>query len=98
MSPSGDGAAGTGDALTEVMTKLAEIDLAVLDRVMGGQQQPRGGIDFDKGADAAIKQTKDRAAVCRAIVKAAGPSPRAGTDQGALAKAGRACWASIGPS
>jgi hypothetical protein len=79
------------------MTKLAEIDLTVLDRVMGGQQRG-GGIDFDKGADAAIKQTKDRAAVCRAIVKAAGPSPRAGTDQGALAKAGRACWASIGPS
>lgn len=81
----------------KVMTKLAELDLSVLDRVVGGQQRG-GGIDFDKGPDAAIDQTKKRAATCRALVKAAGHDPRPGTDQGALAKAGRACWASIGPS
>lgn len=78
---------------------MTEIDLTVLASVVGGQQQPASrGIDFDKGPDAAIKQTKDRAATCRALVKAAGHDPRPGTDQGALAKAGRACWASIGPS
>ena len=81
------------------MTKLAEIDLIVLERVVGGQQQPRGnGIDFDKGGDAAIDQTKKRAATCRALVKAAGHDPKPGSDEWALAKAGRSCWSSIGPS
>jgi hypothetical protein len=78
-----------------------DIDLDDLERVIGGVgtgTPTSRGIDFDKGPGGAIDQTKERAATCRALVKAAGPNPKPGSDEWALAKAGRACWGSIGPS
>jgi hypothetical protein len=79
---------------------IETIDIALedLERVVGGAAMPDRGIDFDKGAGPAIDQVKERAATCRALVKAAGPNPKPGSDEWALAKAGRACWGSLGPS
>ena len=79
---------------------MKTINIADLEHVLGGAGTDalNRGIDFSKGPDAAIDETEQRAATCRALVKAAGPNPKVGSDRWALAKAGRACWTSIGPS
>ena len=85
------------------MKELDTISLDLLGTIIGGQTQtpaPRG-IDFDHGAESAEDQVRSRAATCRALVAAGGgpnANPKAGSDQWAMQKAGRACWRSIGPS
>jgi hypothetical protein len=80
------------------MRELTCIDVSHLATVTGG-----AGINFGRGAPAAIQEVKERAATCRALHAetqrlSGGRDPRPGTDAYAMAAATRACWASIGKS
>jgi hypothetical protein len=80
------------------MRELTSIDVSHLAAVTGG-----AGINFGRGAPAAIQEVKERAATCRALHAetqrlSGGRDPRPGTDAYAMAAATRACWASIGKS